>query len=81
MKQRIVKQLDLLAHDITHAPYRKPLCEAFSCSENRLQQTAQTVLYQLLHDFSAFNISTIDSFSNRYCVHLHKKQAYREASM
>ncbi len=62
MKQRIVKQLDLLAHDITHAPYRKPLCEAFSCSENRLQQTAQTVLYQLLHDFSAFNISTIDSF-------------------
>lgn len=62
MKQRIVKQLDLLSHDIAHAPYKKPLCEAFGCSEERLQQIAQTVLYQLLHDFSAFNISTIDSF-------------------
>ena len=62
MKQRIVKQLDLLSHDTAHAPYCQPLCEAFGCTENRLQQIAQTVLYQLLHDFSAFNINTIDSF-------------------
>ena len=32
MKQRIVKQLDLLSHDIATAPYKKPLGEASGCS-------------------------------------------------
>ncbi len=62
MKQRIIRQLDILAHNTTQSDYCKVLCRAFSCDEMRLQEVAKKVLYQLLHDFSYFNISTIDSF-------------------
>ncbi len=62
MKQRIVRQLDILAHDVTQSDYCKQLCEAFDCDAIQLQRNAETVLLQLLYDFSYFNISTIDSF-------------------
>lgn len=62
MKQRIVKQLDILAHDTSRSDYCRELCKAFACDAARLQQVSRTVLYQLLHDFSYFNINTIDSF-------------------
>ena len=62
MKQRIVKQLEVLAHHTSQSDYCKDLCKAFNCGEAQLQKQAGQVLQQLLHDFSYFNISTIDSF-------------------
>lgn len=62
MKQRIVRQLDVLAHNPQLSDYCKDLCRDFSCGVAQLQQNATLVLQQLLHDFSYFNISTIDSF-------------------
>lgn len=62
MKQRIVKQLDVLAHDTEQSAYCSELCAIFACDAACLQQMARKVLYQLLHDFSYFNINTIDSF-------------------
>lgn len=62
MKRRIVKELEVLAHNPSESDYCKPLCEAYVCDETKLQQKASLVLEQLLHDFSYFNISTIDSF-------------------
>ncbi|MBO7317319.1 MAG: UvrD-helicase domain-containing protein [Bacteroidales bacterium] len=62
MKQRIVKQLEVLAHRTSESEYCKMLCEAFNCGETQLKNNAERVLQQLLHDFSYFNISTIDSF-------------------
>lgn len=62
MKQRIVKQLEVLAHNTSKSDYCRDLCRAFNCSETQLRNNAELVLVQLLHDFSYFNISTIDSF-------------------
>ena len=62
MKQRIVKQLEVLAHDTAQSEYYRELCRAFECGEVQLRTNAGLVLQQLLHDFSYFNISTIDSF-------------------
>ena len=62
MKQRIVKQLEVLAYRPSESKYCKDLCRAFDCDVIKLQSHATQVLQQLLHDFSYFNISTIDSF-------------------
>ncbi|MBR5843910.1 MAG: UvrD-helicase domain-containing protein [Bacteroidaceae bacterium] len=62
MKQRIVKQLEVLAHRTSQSDYFDQLCKAFNCGEAQLKKNAEQVLQQLLHDFSYFNISTIDSF-------------------
>lgn len=62
MKQRIVKQLEVLAHNTSQSDYCKDLCKAFDCGEAQLQKNSELVLQQLLNDFSTFNISTIDSF-------------------
>lgn len=62
MKQRIVDELNILAYDTEKSDYYKDLCRDFSCGTALLQQNTTLVLQQLLHDFSYFNISTIDSF-------------------
>lgn len=62
MKQRIVNELDILAHNTQQSDYCKDLCRDFSCDVVQLQKNSTSVLQQLLHDFSYFNISTIDSF-------------------
>ncbi|MBQ5750062.1 MAG: UvrD-helicase domain-containing protein [Bacteroidaceae bacterium] len=62
MKQRIVKQLEVLAHNTSQSDYCRDLCRAFKCEVTQLGKNAEQVLQQLLHDFSYFNISTIDSF-------------------
>ena len=59
MKQRIVKQLEVLAYRPSESKYCKDLCRAFDCDVIKLQSHATQVLQQLLHDFSYFNISTI----------------------
>lgn len=62
MKQRIVEQLDILAHNTTESDYCADLCSDFACDVAQLQRNVTLVLEQLLHDFSYFNVSTIDSF-------------------
>lgn len=62
MKDRIVKELNLLAHDIDESKHTTRLCETFKCSKDVLQNNVNVVLLQLLHDFSFFNVSTIDRF-------------------
>lgn len=62
MKGRIVQELDLLAHTPNESKHTTHLCDTFACSERELQEKCVVVLQQLLHDFSFFNISTIDSF-------------------
>ncbi len=62
MKQRIVSQLDVLAHTPNESDYIDDLCNAFRCDESCVQRNAAMVLHQILQDFSFFGISTIDSF-------------------
>ncbi len=62
MKSRIVLQLDVLAHDTARSPYVSELTRLFGCSVDAIQHIAAETLYVLLHDFSYFNISTIDRF-------------------
>ncbi len=62
MKQRILHELDILTHHIEASRYREELCRIFACSESLLQEKSQQILLQILHDFSYFNVSTIDSF-------------------
>ena len=66
MKQRIVKELALLAgiktDDDDESPYIKSLIKDFGCSQAELQERARIALCELLFDYGFFNISTIDSF-------------------
>ncbi len=62
MKQRIVSQLDILAHDTDRSPYLGELMQQFGCSAEAIRAIAAETLYVLLHDFSYFHISTIDRF-------------------
>lgn len=65
MKNRIIEELDILAHNPDQSNYMKKdcnLCKDFSCDTKKIERNATLVLQQLLHDFSYFNVSTIDSF-------------------
>ncbi len=64
MKQRIVKQLDILAHDPQSSEYIDKLLghNGITADIDELKRQAAEQLYTLLHDFSGFNISTIDRF-------------------
>ncbi len=62
MKQRIVSQLDVLAHTPKESDYIDDLCATFRCDEALVQRNAAKALHQILQDFSFFSISTIDSF-------------------
>lgn len=61
MKRRIIAELGLLA---TGAPsgYHDYLADTYALDDTALQQRAQSVLYDLLQDYSAFMVTTIDSF-------------------
>ncbi len=69
MKQRIIKELSLLAAE--NAPdsglkdksnYTAKLVKELNCSREDLKKAANDALVQLLFDFNFFNVSTIDSF-------------------
>ena len=64
MKQRIVRQLDILAHDPESSEYIGQLLgrDGITADIGALKRQAAEQLYTLLHDFSGFNISTIDRF-------------------
>ena len=64
MKQRIIKQLDILAHAPQESDYLDKLLgrDGITHDIDTLKKQAAEQLYTLLHDFSGFNISTIDRF-------------------
>lgn len=71
MKRRIIRELALLAgHPLPEgdgepgedSPYRPMLLKLYGCSDDDLRETARRSLLGILHDFTFFNVSTIDSF-------------------
>lgn len=61
MKSRIVSELYLLASG-RGSDYLEMLCKHYQINEEQLRKRAKTVLTDILHDYSSFNVSTIDSF-------------------
>lgn len=61
MKSRIVTELYLLASGAP-SDYVEALAQQYHWSEEKVRQEAQRTLIALLHDYSAFQISTIDRF-------------------
>ena len=61
MKSRILKELHLLATTPKDSPYYEDLVPFFD-SEDGLRRRSETVLCDILHDYGAFAVSTIDRF-------------------
>lgn len=62
MKQRILKNLDELARNNADAALVSQLGEALGVDAAELASRARQVLNRILQDYSAFSVSTIDSF-------------------
>ena len=62
MKSRILKELHVMATDTKASSYLKDFVPAVFPSEEDLQWKAKAVLQDILHDYSAFAVSTIDRF-------------------
>ena len=64
MKRRILDELFLLSTDPQKSPYYKYFMEEekLCSSAAELQKRCQQQLYGILHDYSAFAVSTIDKF-------------------
>lgn len=61
MRERILKQLYILASN-KKSDHSDILKKTFKLSDNELQKKAIQLLNTILHNYSRFNISTIDSF-------------------
>lgn len=61
MTERILAELALLAEQ-KESDHLEHLCGVFSASPGQIAQAARRALADLLFNFSAFNVSTIDSF-------------------
>ncbi len=61
MKSRIVEELNKLSSG-AESGYLADLMRDFTLSEVRVRQKARNILETILHDYSAFSISTIDKF-------------------
>ena len=62
MKSRILKELHILATRAEKSDYLAGLMKDNSMTREQVCKRAQTVLYNILHDYSAFAVSTIDKF-------------------
>ena len=62
MKGRILKELHVLATNPQESDYHDHFVPAYFPSDSDLQKKAETVLSDMLHDYSAFAVSTIDRF-------------------
>ena len=62
MKNRILKELHVLATEPDRSPYRKDFVPSIFASVDLMQKKSQQVLHDILHDYSAFAVSTIDKF-------------------
>lgn len=61
MKSRILKELHQLAVSPLDSPYYEELAPSFE-NDGLLRRRAETVLCDILHDYGAFSVSTIDRF-------------------
>ena len=62
MKSRILKELHIMATDPHKSSYKKDFVPAVFPSADLMQEKARRVLHDILHDYSAFAVSTIDKF-------------------
>ncbi len=65
MKMRVLKQLKILADTPHESAYLNRLIEECDADDFHVQRRAQESLGNILHDYSNFNISTIDTFFQR----------------
>lgn len=65
MKQRILKELDVLASSPARSPYIDDLKTELGKSESVLSSMSGRVLCNILNDYGAFSVSTIDKFFQR----------------
>ena len=64
MKSRILKELDILARTPEQSGYYEDFSREFGPAE-KLRERAGRLLVDMLHDYSAFAVSTIDRFFQR----------------
>lgn len=62
MKSRILKELYVMASNPSESDYRDYFVPSLFASEAEMQEKARKVLQDILHDYSAFAVSTIDRF-------------------
>ena len=62
MKSRILKELHLLATDPGKSSYESDFVPSLFPSSEALKERAGDILLRILHDYSAFSVSTIDRF-------------------
>ena len=62
MKSRILKELHIMASNPSESDYRDYFVPSLFSSIAELQEKAKRVLQDILHDYSAFAVSTIDRF-------------------
>ena len=62
MKIRILKELHVMATDTAKSDYLKDFVPSVFPSQQELQEKSKAVLHDILHDYSAFAVSTIDKF-------------------
>ncbi len=62
MKDRILEKLHQLSTDPRSSDYYAHLVPSICPDENSLKEASETLLCNILHDYSAFAVSTIDRF-------------------
>lgn len=62
MKSRILKELSIMAREPEKSGYRKDFVPSLFPDTASLQKKAGNILIDILHDYSAFSVSTIDRF-------------------
>ena len=62
MKSRILKELHVLATDPVSSGYHDTFVPSVFPSDDDVRKKAEEVLHEILHDYSAFAVSTIDRF-------------------
>lgn len=62
MKNRIMKELFVLSTEPENSGYRDFFIPSLFDSDQAIRKKAETVLHDILHDYSAFAVSTIDRF-------------------
>ena len=65
MKRRIVRELYVLSNDTDHSPYLGALVPSVVATKTELKKKCWFILTGILHDYSAFAVSTIDKFFQR----------------
>lgn len=65
MKSRIVEELDILANTPEESPYMADLKAEYCLSPSEVSAKSRRFLCNILNDYSAFSVSTIDRFFQR----------------